>query len=64
VLANVGVVLGKRGSRLLPRLRPNSSEAEGKHELTVAGGEIDLAGEGNISVFRAGVLPLHLKMLR
>ena len=42
----------------------DGAEAEGEDELSIAGGKIDLAGEGDVAVFGARVLPLHLEVRR
>src|SRR5216684_7573540 len=62
--AGLRVVLEQSGARMLSSLRRNGSEAQGEHELTVAGGKVDLSGKRNVAVLRARVFPLHLEMLR
>src|SRR6202522_411300 len=35
-----------------------------QHELSIAGGNVNLSGARNVSFFRTLILPLHLKVLR
>ena len=64
VLAQFVVGLEQTGARLLSGFGPDAAEAERQGELAVAGRQVDLAGERDVSVFRAGVVPGHLVMLR
>src|ERR1700716_4104152 len=63
VLANFGKVFGQVGSGLLACLTPNRAEAQSQDELAVAGFEVDLSGERNVSVLGAVIFPFHLEML-
>ena len=63
VLAQFVVGLEQAGARVLSRLRPDPAEAQRQGEFPVACCQIDLAGERDVSVFRAGVVPGHLVML-
>ena len=58
----IGSEQGREG--LLAGFRPDSAKAEGEDELAVAGGQVNLSGQRDVSVLRAVVLPHHLKMSR
>ena len=62
MFAKVRVIFEQSGAHLLTRLRPDGAEAQGQHELSVAGREVNLTGARDVAVFRALVFPLHLKM--
>ena len=64
VLADFAVILEQAGTGLLTGLGPHHAEAESQNKLSLAGFEIDFSGESEVAVFRPGVFPLHLKMLR
>src|SRR5258707_11324757 len=63
MFAQVVVTLEQSGTHLLPRLTPDAAEAQSQYELSVASREVDLSRAGDVSVFRARVLPFHLEML-
>ena len=53
---------GREG--VLPCLCPHCAKAEGEDELAVAGCQVDLGRQCDVSVLRAVVFPRHLEMLR
>ena len=63
VLAQFVAGLEQTGARLLSGFGPDAAETQRQGELSVTRRQVDLAGERDVSVFRAGVVPGHLEML-
>src|SRR5258708_12228492 len=62
MLAKFGIIFEQGGAHLLSGRTPHPSKSQGQHELSIAGGQVDLSRAGKVAVFRALVLPLHLKV--
>ncbi len=61
--AQIFVRIEQAGAGVLPSLRPDVAKTQSQRKLASASWQIDFPGQGNIAVFRAGVVPCHLVVL-
>jgi hypothetical protein len=64
MLAKLVVVLEQSGANLLSGFSDDGAETDGENEFSVASGEVDFAGAGDVAIFGAWVFPLHLEVSR
>ena len=64
VLAQFVAGLEQTGARFLSGFGPDAAEPQRQGELSVTCRQVNFAGERDVSVFRVGVIPGHLEMLR
>ena len=64
MLAKLSVIFEQAGAHLLSCLRRLRAKTQRQHELSLAGGEVNFSGAGQVAIFCALVFPLHLEVSR